>query len=119
MLTKFSYQRATSITAATAAANRPNAKILAGGTDLLGCLRDRVFQAGSLVSITGIKELKGIRPREGGGLRIGAMTTLTEIVDNQQIQQRYPVLAQAALSVGSPQLRNRGTLGGNLCQRPR
>jgi len=71
------------------------------------------------VSITGIKELKGIRPRPGGGLRIGALTTLTEIGENRQILDSYPVLAQAAAAVGSPQLRNQGTLGGNLCQRPR
>jgi xanthine dehydrogenase YagS FAD-binding subunit len=119
MLAKFSYQRAASIKEATAAASRPEARILAGGTDLLGCLRDGVFQANRLVSINGIKELTGIRPRAGGGLRIGALTTLTEIAGNQQILDRYPVLAQAAASVGSPQLRNQGTLGGNLCQRPR
>jgi xanthine dehydrogenase YagS FAD-binding subunit len=119
MLAKFSYQRTASIKEATAAASRPEARILAGGTDLLGCLRDGVFQANRLVSINGIKELTGIRPRAGGGLRIGALTTLTEIAGNQQILDRYPVLAQAAASVGSPQLRNQGTLGGNLCQRPR
>jgi xanthine dehydrogenase YagS FAD-binding subunit len=119
MLAKFSYQRTTSIKEATAAASRPEARILAGGTDLLGCLRDRVFQANRLVSLNGIKDLQGVRPRAGGGLRIGALTTLTEIADNRQILDRYPVLAQAAAAVGSPQLRNQGTLGGNLCQRPR
>jgi len=119
MLAKFSYQRPASIKEAAAAVSQPEARILAGGTDLLGCLRDGVFQANRLVSINGIKELTGIRPRAGGGLRIGALTTLTEIAGNQQILDRYPVLAQAAASVGSPQLRNQGTLGGNLCQRPR
>jgi xanthine dehydrogenase YagS FAD-binding subunit len=119
MLAKFSYRRPASIKEATAAASRPEARILAGGTDLLGCLRDGVFQANRLVSINGIKDLTGIRPRAGGGLRIGALTTLTEIAGNQQILDRYPVLAQAAAAVGSPQLRNQGTLGGNLCQRPR
>jgi xanthine dehydrogenase YagS FAD-binding subunit len=119
MLAKFSYQRTASIKEATAAASQPEARILAGGTDLLGCLRDGVFQASRLVSINGIKELQGIRPRPGGGLRIGALTTLTEIAENRQILDGYPVLAQAALAVGSPQLRNQGTVGGNLCQRPR
>jgi len=119
MLAKFSYQRAASIKEATAAASRPEARILAGGTDLLGCLRDGVFQANRLVSLNGIKDLQGIRPRAGGGLRIGALTTLTEIAGNRQILDSYPVLAQAAAAVGSPQLRNQGTLGGNLCQRPR
>src|ERR1035441_9213675 len=119
MLAKFSYQRTSSIKEATAAAAQPEARIFAGGTDLLGCLRDGVFQAGRLVSINGLKDLTGIRPRAGGGLRIGALTTLTEIAANRQILDGYPVLAQAAAAVGSPQLRNQGTLGGNLCQRPR
>lgn len=119
MLAKFLYQRTSSIKEATAAASQPETRILAGGTDLLGCLRDGVFQANRLVSINAIKELKGIQPRAGGGLRIGALTTLTEIAGNRQILDGYPVLAQAAAAVGSPQLRNQGTLGGNLCQRPR
>jgi xanthine dehydrogenase YagS FAD-binding subunit len=119
MLAKFSYQRAASIKEAAAAAAQPETRILAGGTDLLGCLRDGVFQANRLVSINGIKDLQGIRPRPGGGLRIGALTTLTGIAENRQILDGYPVLAQAAAAVGSPQLRNQGTLGGNLCQRPR
>jgi xanthine dehydrogenase YagS FAD-binding subunit len=119
MLAKFSYQRTASIKEATAAASQPEARILAGGTDLLGCLRDGVFPASRLVSINGIKDLRGIRPRAGGGLRIGALTTLTEIAENRQILESYAALAQAALAVGSPQLRNQGTLGGNLCQRPR
>lgn len=119
MLTQFSYQRPTSIRAAAEAVSRPGARILAGGTDLLGCLRDGVLQANRLVSLNGVASLKGIRPRPGGGVRLGALTTLTEIAEDPQILNSYPVLAQAAASVGSPQLRNQGTLGGNLCQRPR
>jgi len=101
------------------AAGRPGAHILAGGTDLLGCLRDEVFTARTLVSLNGIKELKGIGARAGGGLRIGALTTLSEIAENRQVASGYPVLAQAAAAAASPQLRNQGTVGGNLCQRPR
>jgi xanthine dehydrogenase YagS FAD-binding subunit len=119
MLAKFSYQRAVTIKEATEAAGRPEGRILAGGTDLLGCLRDGVFQANRLVSLNNIKELKGIRSRPRGGWRIGAMTTLTEVAEHPQILESYPVLAQAAVSVATPQLRNQGTLGGNLCQRPR
>lgn len=119
MLNKFSYQRAASIKEAVQAAARPEARILAGGTDLLGCLRDELFPARTLVSITGMQELKGIRPRPGGGLRIGALATLAEIAGNADVKKSYPVLEQAALSAASPQLRNQGTLGGNLCQRPR
>jgi xanthine dehydrogenase YagS FAD-binding subunit len=119
MSPKFSYQRAVSIKDAAEATGRPGTRILAGGTDLLGCLRDGVFQTNHLVSINSIKQLKGIRSRPGGGWRIGALTTLTELAEHRQILEAYPVLAQAAASVATPQLRNQGTLGGNLCQRPR
>ncbi|MBL8294590.1 MAG: xanthine dehydrogenase family protein subunit M [Bryobacterales bacterium] len=119
MLSQFSYQRAASIQEAVEAASRPQARLLAGGTDLLGCLRDRVFEANRLVSLNGLQALKGITPGAGGGLRIGALTTLNEIAENRQVIGGYRVLAQAAAAVGSPQLRNQGTLGGNLCQRPR
>jgi xanthine dehydrogenase YagS FAD-binding subunit len=119
MLNKFSYQRAATIKEAAQAAARPEARILAGGTDLLGCLRDEIFPARNLVSITGLQELKGIRSRSGGGLRIGALATLAEIAAHADVKKSYPVLEQAARSAATPQLRNQGTLGGNLCQRPR
>jgi xanthine dehydrogenase YagS FAD-binding subunit len=54
-----------------------------------------------------------------GGMRIGALTTLTEVAGHPEVRQKYPGLAEAAAAVGSPQLRNQGTIGGNLCQRPR
>lgn len=116
---KFSYKKASSVQEAVVAAARPGAHILAGGTDLLGCLRDGVFTAETVVSVAGVAEMKGIGPRPGGGLRIGALTTLSEIVANKQVAEGYRVLAEAAASVASPQLRNQGTIGGNLCQRPR
>ena len=119
MLSKFSYKRVTSVNEAVAAAGRPGARILAGGSDLLGCLRDEVFTANTLVSLNGIKALKGISARPGGGLRIGALTTLSEVAANRQVSDSYPVLAQAAAAAASPQLRNQGTIGGNICQRPR
>jgi xanthine dehydrogenase YagS FAD-binding subunit len=119
MLQKFSYKKAASIQEAVSAAARPGARILAGGTDLLGCLRDGVFTAETVVSVAGIPELKGIGPRTGGGLRIGALTTLAEIAGSQQVRESYRALAEAAAAVASPQLRNQGTIGGNLCQRPR
>jgi len=118
MTGKFSYIRATSIKAAVTEAARPGAHILAGGTDLLGCLREEVFSASTVVSISGLKELKGITPT-AGGVRIGALTTLTEIAENKLVREQYPLLAQAAAAAASPQLRNQGTIGGNLCQRPR
>jgi xanthine dehydrogenase YagS FAD-binding subunit len=119
MLGKFTYKRAPTIQEAVEAVSRPDARILAGGTDLLGCLRDNVFTAETVVSISAIRDLKGISSRPGGGLRIGALTTLTDIAENRQVRESYQALAEAAASVGSPQLRNQGTIGGNLCQRPR
>ena len=119
MVGKFTYKRAASVQEAVEAAGHPGAHILAGGTDLLGCLRDQVFGAETVVSISGIRELKGIGPRTGGGLRIGALTTLTEVAENRQVRDSYQALAEAAAAVASPQLRNQGTLGGNICQRPR
>ena len=119
MIAGFSYLRAKSITDAVSGLSKNNARIHAGGTDLLGCLRDRVFSTDMVVSISGLKELKGIRETPGGGLRIGALTTITEISENRIIRERYPALARAAAGVASPQLRNQGTVGGNLCQKPR
>lgn len=119
MLSQFTYQRAASVQEAVEAAGQPRTRVLAGGTDLLGCLRDKVFAADRLVSLSGLAALKGIVPRSGGGLRIGALTTIAEIAEHRQIAASYRVLAQAAAAVASPQLRNQGTLGGNLCQRPR
>jgi len=119
MLEKFTYHKAITVQAASEAAARPGARILAGGTDLVGCLRDNVFPVESVVSISAVADLKGIGPRPGGGLRIGALTTLTEIAESRQVRDSWTALAEAAGSVGTPQLRNQGTIGGNLCQRPR
>jgi xanthine dehydrogenase YagS FAD-binding subunit len=97
----------------------PGARVHAGGTDLLGCLRDRVYSATKLVSLNGLDELRGVSELSNGGLRIGALTTLAEIAAHPLIQQRYHALSAAARAAASPQLRNQGTIGGNLCQRPR
>jgi len=92
--------------------------IHAGGTDLLGCLRDGVFRAEKLVSIQALNELRGVKALNGG-LRIGALTTLSEVAEHPLVSGRYAALAQGAGAAASPQLRNQGTIGGNLCQRPR
>jgi xanthine dehydrogenase YagS FAD-binding subunit len=119
MLTNFSYVRPTSLDEALRHLASGEARVHAGGTDLLGCLRDGVFEAAKVVSLSALDELKGIRQERGGGLRIGARTTIAEIARHPLIRQRYTALAQAAAAVASPQLRNQGTLGGNLCQMPR
>lgn len=118
MLPAFKYVRPSSLRDCVTELNAPASVISAGCTDLLGCLRDGVFAADKLVSITGLKDVQGIRA-SGGDLHIGALTTLTEVAANPLVAEHYHALAQAAASVGSPQIRNQGTLGGNICQRPR
>jgi xanthine dehydrogenase YagS FAD-binding subunit len=119
MLPKFSYARPTTIDEALAMLDDRPSVVHGGGTDLLGCLRDGVFLADNLVSLSSIKELRSIRHAANGGLRIGALTTIAELASSDEVGQKYPVLAQAASEVASPQLRNRGTIAGNLCQKPR
>jgi len=119
MLPTFAYIRPESMREALEQLASDDAHAYAGGTDLLGCLRDGVFEAPKVVSLSGLDEMRGIEETTDGGLRIGALTTLAEIAGSETIRARYTVLAEAAESAASPQLRNQGTVGGNLCQRPR
>ncbi|HXF04143.1 MAG TPA: xanthine dehydrogenase family protein subunit M [Blastocatellia bacterium] len=93
-------------------------EILAGGTDLLALMKDDIVRPKRVVDIKGIKELQGISYSASRGLRIGALVTLQELLDHPEAR-RYPALVAAAEGVRSPQIRNRGTVGGDLCQRPR
>ena len=119
MLPKFNYVRPTTINEALAVLNDRPALIHGGGTDLMGCFRDGVVQADTVVSISAIDELKGIRKASDGGLRIGALTTVADVAAAEPVASSFTALAQAASEVASPQLRNQGTIAGNLCQRPR
>jgi len=99
------------------------ASILAGGSDLLARMKDRLEgpklrPPQHLLDITGIKDLNYIRQQKNG-LKIGATTILSDIASSPLIADKYPLLSQAASQVAVPQIRNVGTLGGNLCQRPR
>ena len=119
MLPSFTYARVGSLKEAIRELASEGARIHAGGTDLLGCLRDGVFEARKMVSISRLKDLRGIRETASGGLRIGSLTTITEVAESPLVRERYAGLAQGAAEVASPQLRNQGTIGGNLCQKPR
>ena len=88
---------------------------VAGGHDSFSWFKDRNKYAANVIDLTGIESMRGIREVDGG-LEIGALTTLTEIERSELVQSRYPLLAQAASHVASPQIRNVGTLGGNLNQ---
>ncbi len=92
---------------------------LAGGTDLIGLMKDGISSPKRLVSLQHVSELKGISFRGGSGLRLGAGVTVEELVESAEVRENYPALLQAAEGVGSPQIRSTGTVGGNLCQRPR
>ncbi len=94
------------------------ADVLAGGTDLLPLMKDGVHTPKRIVNIKGIKELGGIGAA-ATGFRIGATATFEELLDNAVIRKSYPSIATAVRGVSSPQVRNMGTAGGDLCQRPR
>lgn len=97
------------------ARHRGDIQILAGGTDLLPSMRQKLFTPGHVMDIRGIDELQGIRVTPGIGVEIGAMTTLSTIEDSEFIRREYRVLHEAVVTVASPLLRNMGTLGGNIC----
>jgi xanthine dehydrogenase YagS FAD-binding subunit len=89
--------------------------VLSGGMDTFDWLKDRAKRPTVVVDLGGIEELKGIQA-DTGSIRIGAMTTLTEVANHSEIRSRFPIVGQAAEKVATPQIRNQGTLGGNLCQ---
>jgi len=93
----------------------PDGLALAGGLDSFDWLKDRIKKPSAVVDLSGVEELKGVRTTSDG-IEIGAMTTLTEVVRHPVVQQKYGLLAQAAELVASPQIRNQGTLGGNVSQ---
>jgi xanthine dehydrogenase YagS FAD-binding subunit len=123
---EFALYEPTTVSQAVALLNKygPKSKLLAGGTDLVsGVMKDWVSGKGMpypehLVDVTNIPEMKGIKtnPR---GVTIGAATVLSDVIESAEIQKSFPLLRDAALSVASPQIRNAGTLGGNINQRPR
>src|SRR5216117_50710 len=120
MMDNFSYSRPATLRDAANQLGKEHGKIalIAGGTDLLGEMKDNLAAPERLVSIRHLAELQGVRA-SGTGLRIGAATLLADIVESPMVQERTPLLAMAAGKIGTPQIRNMGTIGGNLCQRPR
>ena len=99
-------------------ASWPDANILAGGTDQISLMKDDLHKPKRLVNIKNIKELGGIS-KSGAGIRIGATVTSDDLMENALIRAQFPALIAAARGIGSPQIRNMGTVGGDLCQRPR
>ena len=94
---------------------REEAWVMAGGLDTFDWLKDRIKRPKVVVDLSQVKELSGIRPVEGG-LEIGTMTTLTEVVRHPIVREKYSILSQGAEAAASPQIRNQGTIGGNVSQ---
>ncbi len=92
-----------------------DAWVLAGGLDSFDWLKDRIKRPSVVVDLSGVAELKGVRA-QGDGLEIGAMTTLTEVVRHPVVRERFGILLKAAEAAASPQIRNQGTIGGNVSQ---
>ena len=95
------------------------ARPMAGGQDLLTTMKDYITRPSRLVNLKGIRGLDRIEGDASKGLRIGALVTLTQLEEHPVIRRSFPGLMEAAHSVATPQIRNLGTIGGNLCQRPR
>ncbi|MFP5275920.1 MAG: FAD binding domain-containing protein [Acidobacteriota bacterium] len=98
------------------AENGSDAWVMAGGLDSFDWLKDRIKKPQVLVDLSGIDEMRGVRTTSDGGIEIGAMTTLTDVANHPEIKKNYGVLAEAVSVVASPQIRNQGTLGGNISQ---
>ena len=92
-----------------------NIRVLAGGTDLIPSMRQKLFEPQYVLDLRGISALRGIRPLDDGGVEIGALTPLRTVERSDFLRQNYSVLAEAAATVASPVLRNMGTIGGNIC----
>ena len=118
---KFSYVNATSLEQVTSLLSESGwgeVMLIAGGTDLLAELKEYIETPKTLVNLKTLPGMDSIEA-DASGLKIGALATVSDIAMHPTIQHHYTVLAQAAGSVATPQIRNVGTLGGNLCQRPR
>lgn len=94
-----------------------DAVVCGGGSDLLGLIKDRIVQPDVVVNLKTIRGLRGIS-RDGSFIRIGGLTTLDQVAGDPVLRSECPVLSEAAAAVGTPQIRNTGTIAGNVCQRP-
>ncbi len=99
-------------------ANWNESAVLAGGTDLISLMKEHVVIPKRVISIRGVAEWRGIRSTPAG-MTIGALVTVEELRENATVKAQFPALTEAAEGITSPQIRNMGTVGGDLCQRPR
>jgi 4-hydroxybenzoyl-CoA reductase subunit beta len=92
-----------------------NIRVLAGGTDLITSMRQKLFEPEYVLDLRGVSTMRGVTPLPDDGVEIGALTTLRTLERSDVLRQHYPVLTEAAAAVASPVLRNMGTIGGNIC----
>jgi 4-hydroxybenzoyl-CoA reductase subunit beta len=98
-----------------ALARHSSVRVIAGGTDLIPSMKQKLFEPEYVLDLRRVAELRGINPQADGGVEIGALTTLRSIETSIFLRTHYSVLTQAAATVASPVLRNMGTIGGNIC----
>lgn len=91
------------------------AKVIAGGTDLLVNMKKKLIKPEAIISLAKISRLKEISYSDGNGLKMGSLVTMTELAESRVVVDKFPALAKAASKLGSPQIRNRATIGGNIC----
>lgn len=115
----FSYHSADSLADAVRYLADAGTMPVGGGTDLLVLIDEGLAAPSALVDLRRMADARGVSVESGGVVRIGAATRLSDIAENTVIREHFPALAQACDAVGTPALRNMGTIGGNLCQRPR
>jgi xanthine dehydrogenase YagS FAD-binding subunit len=116
---EFEHVNATSLDEVMSFFKDENATIIAGGTDLLTAMRNNILSPSRLINVKTIPDLSDIKYSEGQCVKIGSLTTLDQIEKDEIIKKSFNILAQSAGSVATPQIRNVGTIGGNLCQKPR
>jgi len=109
----FEYQRAKTVADAAAALGKSGGKALAGGQSLVGAMKLRLANPGTIVDLSGLAELKGIK-KDGDAVVIGALTTHAEVASSPVVKQAIPALAALAEGIGDRQVRNRGTIGGSI-----
>ena len=116
---RYSYNRATTLDGAVTVAQRPGARVIAGGTNLVDLLKYDVETPSALVDITRLPDLAAVADTAAGGLRIGTLVSNTALATHPEVEKRYPLLSRTILSGATAQLRNSATTGGNLLQRTR
>src|SRR6266436_3287383 len=116
----FTFSRADDPAKAIAAhAQDPHLAFIAGGTDLIGLMKDRAALPERLLDINGLPDMDHIEPTSDGGLRIGALARMSDVAADVEVRRRFPVIAEALLFAASGQLRNIASMGGNIMQRTR